>query len=62
MIENIKIPFSRNNFKIQSRNRGNRGTLENPNPSLLLGTGTLIKCGEVKLVLWVQNSPLSEKI
>ena len=47
---------------MQSRNRGNRGTLENPNPSLLLDTGTLIKCGEVKLVLWVQTSPLSEKI
>jgi hypothetical protein len=27
-----------------------------------LGTGTSVKCGRVKLVLWVQTSPLSKMI
>jgi len=43
-----------------------RGTIDTPNtqihdrPCYWIGTGTSIKCGGVKLVLWGKTSPLSE--
>jgi hypothetical protein len=45
-----------------------RGKMDNPNTYIhdkafpWLGTGTLIKSGGVKLVLWTQTSPLSDLV
>ena len=49
-----KIPHCQNSYKIQSKKKTvERSKIETPN---LLGTGTSIKSGGVKLVLWVQTS------
>ena len=54
MGEKTKIPHCRNSSKIQSHNRITRGKIDTLHDRSLSwpGTGTSIKSGEVKRVLW----------
>lgn len=58
--DKIKTPSEQ--YKIQSDNRQNRDKIIYMTAHSSLDTGTLIKSGEVKLVLLVQVSPLSAKM
>jgi hypothetical protein len=59
-MKNIKYHY-RNNSKIQYKNRRFRDKIDTPNKHILnrslswLWTGTFMKSGGVKLVLWIQT-------
>ena len=60
-----KTPYCPNNSKIKYQNRRKR-QIDTTNTQIRdlsiswFGTGTSIKSGGIKLVLWVQFSPVSE--